>query len=67
MIFNFISSVLTKIYNFAQSVFQWLFGDINFSVLWDWLPQDIQNAAAFFVVLLFCLMLFRLIKSILPF
>lgn len=66
-ILQLIDAVVTKVFQVAQSIFNWLFGDIQFSVLWSWLPSDIQAAAAFFVLLLFTLMIIRLIRSFLPF
>ena len=66
-IFALIDAVLTKLLQVAQRIFNWLFGDINFSVLWSWLPSDIQAAAQFFVVLLFLLVIIRFIRSLIPF
>lgn len=66
-IFALIDAVLTKLLQVAQRIFNWLFGDINFSVLWSWLPADIQAAAEFFVVLLFLLVIIRFIRSLIPF
>lgn len=66
-IFALIDAVLTKLLQVAQRIFNWLFGDINFSVLWSWLPSDIQAAAEFFVVLLFLLVIIRFIRSLIPF
>lgn len=67
MIIQLIETVVTKLFQLAQSVFNWLFGDINFSVLWSWLPSDIQAAAGFFVLFLFLLAIIKFIRSILPF
>lgn len=63
---NLITQFWEYLRQFISSIFQAIFGDINFAVLWNWLPQDIQNASAFFVILLFSLMLWKLIKSLLP-
>lgn len=67
MIIQLIETVVTKLFQLAQTIFNWLFGDINFSILWNWLPSDIQAAAAFFVLLLFLLAIIKFIRSILPF
>lgn len=67
MIIQLIETVVTKLFQLAQTIFNWLFGDINFSILWSWLPSDIQAAAAFFVLLLFLLAIIKFIRSILPF
>lgn len=67
MIIQLIETVVTKLFQIAQNIFNWLFGDIDFTVLWNWLPSDIQAAAAFFVMLLFLLAIIKFIRSILPF
>ena len=41
-IFALIDAVLTKLLQVAQRIFNWLFGDINFSVLWSWLPATVS-------------------------
>lgn len=67
MIIQLIDTVVTKLFALAQRIFNWLFGSIDFTVLWNWLPADIQAAAAFFVLLLFLLAIIKFIRSILPF
>lgn len=67
MIIQLIETVVTKLFQLAQTIFNWLFGSIDFTVLWNWLPADIQAAAAFFVMLLFLLAIIKFIRSILPF
>ena len=67
MIIQLIETVVTKLFQLAQTIFDWLFGSIDFTVLWNWLPDDIQAAAAFFVMLLFLLAIIKFIRSILPF
>lgn len=62
-----ITSVLSWFYNMAQSLFNEFFGHIQFSVLWTWLPQDIQTACATLLVVLFALVIWRFIKGLLPF
>lgn len=61
------SNLLTKILEWVQDLFEWIFGDIDFTVLWNWLPQDIQAAAEFLILILFCLALLKLIKALIPF
>lgn len=67
MIIQLIETVITKLFQLANTIFQWLFGDIQFNVLWSWLPSDIQAAAAFFILLLFTLAIIKFIRSLLPF
>ena len=50
MIIQLIETVVTKLFQVANTIFEWLFGDIQFNVLWSWLPSDIQAAAAFFIL-----------------
>lgn len=66
-LFALIEAFVTKLFQIANQIFNWLFGDINFSVLWSWLPTDIQAAAAFFVLLLFLLAIIKFIRALLPF
>lgn len=67
MIIQLIETVVTKLFQVANTIFQWLFGDIQFNVLWSWLPSDIQAAAAFFILLLFTLAIIKFIRSLIPF
>ena len=66
-VMQLIDTVITKLFQLANTIFDWLFGDIDFTVLWNWLPADIQAAAAFFVLLLFLLAIIKFVRSILPF
>lgn len=66
-LFALIEAIITKLFQIANQIFQWLFGDIDFTVLWSWLPADIQAAAGFFVLLLFLLVIIRFIRSLIPF
>ena len=67
MIIQLIETVVTKLFQVANTIFEWLFGDIQFNVLWSWLPSDIQAAAAFFILLMFTLAIIKFIRSLLPF
>lgn len=62
-----IQGAITEFINLAEEFFQTIFQGVQFSVLWSWLPQDIQTAAASFIVILFALALIRGIKTFLPF
>lgn len=62
-----ITSILGWIIDKVQSIFDFIFGDLNFSVLYSWLPSDIQTAFALFIIILFCLAIWRFIRSFLPF
>lgn len=67
IIVGLINTILTKIISLVQQIYDWLFGDIDFTVLYNWLPADIRKAAAFFILLLFGLAIWRVIKSVIPF
>ena len=62
-----LSNLISKILEFVQDIFEWVFGDIDFTVLWNWLPADIQAAAEFLILILFGLVILKLIKSLVPF
>lgn len=64
---DIITSVLSWFWNLATTIFNEIFGHIRFSILWEWLPQDIQLACASLLIVFFALVIWRLIKSLLPF
>lgn len=64
---DLIQAFFTKLFQVAQNIFEAIFGDIDFAVLWTWCPADIRIAAAFFVLVLFILAILKFIRSILPF
>lgn len=64
---SLIQALLSWIINLVTSIWNLIFGDVQFSVLWNWLPSDIQVACASLIMLLFILVLIRFIRSILPF
>lgn len=66
-----LESILTDLYqtlaSLVREVFNYLFGDWQWSVLFNWLPQDFITVASWFIIFLFGLMLFKVIKTLLPF
>lgn len=62
-----IQGIISSFIEVAQNVFNYIFGDIDFTVLWNWLPTDIQTAAAAFIVILFAIALIGGIRKFLPF
>ena len=66
MIVNLLTALLNKLITFVQWVFNQIFGNWNWQILFNWLPNDILTAAGYFILVLFCIALFRLIKDILP-
>lgn len=67
MIVQLLQSLFQELISFAQSIWQLIFGEWNYQVLFGWLPGDIQAAVNFLIIFLFGLALFALIKRLLPF
>lgn len=64
---DIITSVLQWIWNLCQEIFNYIWGAVDFGILWRWLPADIQAACSALLVIFFILALWRLLKSLLPF
>lgn len=62
-----VTSVLQWFWNLATTIYNEIFGGIRFSILWEWLPQDIQTACESLIILFFALVIWRFIKGLLPF
>ena len=62
-----ISQIIANFLNLAEEFFHYIFDGVRFSVLWDWLPSDIQIAAASIIVVLFAIALIKGVRSFLPF
>lgn len=67
MTVNILETIISSFLSFAQTVYNSIFGSVNFSVLWSWLPSDIGSAAATFISILFGLALIKGIRNFLPF
>lgn len=67
MMENLLSALYTKIISWIQSIFNAIFGGWNWQVLFSWLPQDIRNAAAAFILVCFAITLLRILRDLLPF
>lgn len=62
-----LQDLISRFIAFAQSIFQAIFGGIDFTVLWSWLPSDIQAAANYLILVLFVLVIIDVIRRFLPF
>ena len=66
-----ISTLLTALFNklitFVQDVFNAIFGNWNYSILFNWLPNYIQSAVTYIILFLFAITVFNLIKNLNPF
>jgi len=67
---NVIEQLITALYNkiiqFVQDIFNAVFGNWNYGVLFSWLPQDIRTAVTFIILFLFGLALFKILKNLIP-
>lgn len=62
-----LKSVLQSFIDLAHTFYDWVFGAVDFAVLWRWLPSDIQSAASTLLALLFGFALIQMIRRFLPF
>lgn len=62
-----IENIITKFISLAEELFEYIFSGVQFNVLWNWLPTDIQTAASTFIVVLFALAIIAGIRKFLPF
>lgn len=67
MIADIIASIIDKFLELSETLFETVFGGVDFAVLWSWLPSDIGSAAAALVAVLFGVSLISLIRRFLPF
>ena len=67
MIIDILQSVIEKFIDLYQEFFDFVFGDVNFAVLWRWLPSDIGAAATLLISVLFGIALINMIRRFLPF
>lgn len=66
MIGTLFEQIVQAIFGIIQRIFNAIWGGVDFSVLYTWLPADIQAAFAALILILFGLAIWRAIKSILP-
>ena len=64
---DLITGFISWFINLSEQIFNYLFGNIRFSILWEWLPQDIQTACSGLIIIFFALVIWRLLRSLLPF
>lgn len=62
-----IQGIISAFIEVGQDIFDYIFEGIDFTVLWNWLPTDIQTAAATFIVILFVIAIINGIRKFLPF
>lgn len=61
-----IEALYTKLVQWLQDIFNAIFGNWNYGILFGWLPQDIRTAVTYIILFMFCLALFKMLKSIIP-
>lgn len=64
---HLLALIIQKFLDLAQDAYDLVFGNVDFTVLWSWLPSDIGSAAAAIVFLLFAFVLVNVIRRFLPF
>ena len=66
MLENALTALYEKLIALVRELFNTLFVNWNWQVLFGWLPSDFLTVATWFIVFLFGLMLFKVIKTLLP-
>lgn len=61
-----LEGLFTALQEFLEWLFNFIFGEWNYHVLFNWLPSDIIAAVNFIIVFLFGLAVLKWIKSLLP-
>lgn len=67
MIVDLFSQIVQAILGVLQRIFNAIWGAVDFTVLYSWLPSDIQAAFTALILILFGLAIARALKSVLPF
>ena len=67
VITTLLTSLFNKMVQFVQDVFNAIFSNWNYGILFSWLPQDIQQAVTYIILFLFAIAVFYLIKNLNPF
>ena len=67
LITQLLTALFQKMITFVQDVFTAIFGNWNYGVLFNWLPNDIQSAVTYIILFLFAIAVFNLIKNLNPF
>lgn len=62
-----IQGIISTFIDVGQDIFEYVFDGIDFSVLWSWLPTDIETAAGTFIVVLFVIAIINGVRKFLPF
>lgn len=66
MLENILTGIYETLIDLVTELFQTLFGGWNWQVLFGWLPSDFLVVASWFIIFLFGVMLFKIIKTLLP-
>lgn len=67
MIVDSIVAIIQKFIELLDDFFDYVFGSVQFAVLWNWLPSPIGEAATTLIVVLFGLALISVVRRFLPF
>ena len=67
MISQLIQTFLQAFQSFVEYIFNAIFGDWNWQILFNWLPADFLEVCSFLIIFFFALMLIKWIRNLLPF
>lgn len=62
-----IQGFLAGLQSFVEYVFNAIFGDWNWQILFNWLPADFLEVCSFLILFFFALMLIKFVRNLLPF
>ena len=63
VITNLLTALFNKLITFVQDVFNAIFGNWNYNVLFSWLPNDIQQAVTYIILFLFAITILPAINA----
>lgn len=66
MLENILTDLYQALIDLVREIFNELFGNWNWQVLFGWLPSDFLTVASWFIIFLFGIMLFKIIKTLIP-
>lgn len=67
MIENLLTSAFQELQAFVQWLFNQIFPDWNWQILFNWLPADFLQYCSFLILFFFALAVIKFIKGIIPF
>lgn len=62
-----LKEIFAAFLDLSERIYEAVFENVDFGVLWRWLPSDIGTAASALIVVLFGIALISMIRRFLPF